>query len=79
VTIPLEGAGPDRLRCLAWGSVVTVRAAGREVRVVTGPASWQHGRWLLPVFSFFSDPDTDLFEIEREAAKLRWSRGLEAR
>jgi hypothetical protein len=49
------------------------------MRVVTGPASWQLGRWLLPVFAVFDDPETDLFEIEREAAKLRWSRGLETR
>ena len=80
VTIPLEGkSGSPKLRCLPWGSIVTVRAGEREMRVVTGPASWQDGQWLPPVFWYFFDPDTDLSEIEREAAKLRRSWRLDAR
>jgi hypothetical protein len=80
VTVPLDDKpASTNHRCLPWGSIVTVRAGEQEMRVVTGPASWQHGQWLLPVFWFFYDPDTDLSEIERKAMKLRRSWGLEAR
>jgi hypothetical protein len=79
VSVPLEKAGSSKLRCVPWGSIVTVRAGDEEMRVITGPASWQDGQWLLPVFWYFFDPDTDLAEIEREAKKLRRSWGLEAR
>ena len=79
VTIPLEEAGSGKLRCLPWGSIVTVRAGDQEMRVITGPSSWQHGQWLLPVFWYFFDSDTDLAEIEREATKLRRTWGLDAR
>lgn len=80
VTIPLEQAVEFSVfRCLPWGSIVTVRADDKEMRVITGPASWQKGQWLLPVFWFYFDPDTEMSEIEREAAKLRKSGGFEAR
>lgn len=80
VTIPLEKkSGSPKFRCLPWGSTVTVRAGEKEMRVISGPASWQHGQWLLPVFWFFFDPDTDLSEIEKAASKLRRSWGLDAR
>jgi hypothetical protein len=79
-TIPLEEKSRSaKLRCLPWGSIVTVRAGDQEMRVITGPASRQKGRWLLPVFWFFYDPDTDPSDIDREAAKLRRSWGLDAR
>jgi hypothetical protein len=74
VTIPLGTEDrASRFRCLPWGSIVTVRVGEQEMRVITGPASWQKGQWVLPVFWFFYDPDTNLSEIEREAAKLRRS------
>jgi hypothetical protein len=79
VTIPLDKPDSSRLRCLSWGSIVTVRAGEQEMRVVTGPASWQDGQWLLPVFWYFFDPDTDLSKIEKAATKLRRSWGLDAR
>ncbi len=80
VTVPLDDKPASaKHRCLPWGSIVMVRAGEQEMRVVTGPASWQHGQWLLPVFWFFFDPDTGLSEIEREAMRLRQSWGLEAR
>jgi hypothetical protein len=57
---------------------VTVRSSDKEMRVITGPAYWQHGPWLLPVWLSF-DTDNALAEIEREAAKLRKAWGVESR
>jgi hypothetical protein len=80
VSIPLgQKPGLAEYRCLPWGSILTVRAGDQEMRVITGPASWQHGQWQLSVLWFFFDPDTDLSEIAREAAKLRRSCGLDPR
>jgi hypothetical protein len=76
-TIPLgESPSLALVAGLPWGSIVTVRSAGRSLRLVSGPAVCQSGGWVLPVFGAATEPTKNLDAV---AVKLRQERGLNPR
>ncbi len=80
VTLALASdAEVRRLRCLPWASVVTVRSGVRAMRVLSGPASYSRGQWLLPAYERFAGTGVAPSAIKRRAAALRETWGLKAR
>jgi hypothetical protein len=76
-TIPLgKATPPTTFAGLPWGSLVTVRSGDQSPVVISAPAGYQRGEWVLPVFGVGKG---ELPQLEREAAKLRRDRGLEGR
>jgi hypothetical protein len=63
---------------LPWCSIATLHSGGESLHRVVGPAIFQTIGWVLPIQSWFFDPNTGLKEYEKEARTLRNERGLEA-
>lgn len=75
-TVPLGEAADLATGCgLAWGSVVTLRAAGRRVRVLAGPARYHPSGWALPVLELLDAGLADDAVVARARA-FRAARGL---
>ena len=58
---------------------MTVRSGGQAMRAIVGPATYEKEQWVLPVFWFYFDPETDITEIKAHPAEMRESWGLEGR
>ena len=77
VTIPL-GNRPDlaEFAALPYGSVVKINSNGKSMRVISGPACFQAGEWVLPILY---DPAMPLSNLDEQAVKVRRSWRLEPR
>ena len=62
---------------LAWGSIATLHSEDQSFHRVVGPAGCRQNQWVLPILSYFHDPDTGIGEYEKESKKLRRAWGLE--
>ena len=73
-SLPLpDGAHLDDLPGLAWGSIVRIRSDESTLAVVTGPARFQAGGWVLPVLKTFAGQDGP--RSEAWAERFRSTRG----
>jgi hypothetical protein len=78
-TIPLgEPADLAALCALPWGSTVTLRSAGREARVLSGPARYHYSGWVLPVLELLN-PGLPDDAVATRAAAVREGWGLQPR
>lgn len=79
VSVPLgDDVSPD-VRCLPWGSVVSVRGEGQGVEIVSGPAFVDKHGARLPVFERFTESIPKPQQLKQLGMAFRRSRGLEAR
>jgi hypothetical protein len=77
-SLPLpEPVQLDSFAGLAWGSLVQLRAGDEELAIITGPASFQGGRWCLPVLQVFEAQDTGGSAPRKWAEKFRREHGYE--
>ncbi len=75
-SVPLEGnCRLSEMRCLPWGSIVTLRANGETVPILTGPAKYQKG-WVLPVFEC-GKPGAEGGSLDASSKRFRTEHGLE--
>jgi hypothetical protein len=78
-TVPLgEPADLAALCGLPWGSTVAVRSAGREARVLSGPARYHPSGWVLPVLELL-EPGLPDAAVAARAAAVREAWGLQPR
>jgi hypothetical protein len=77
-SLPLpEPVQLDHFARLAWGSLVQLRAGDEELAIITGPASFQGGRFCLPVLRVFEGQDASTSAPKKWAEKFRWDHGYE--
>jgi hypothetical protein len=60
-SIPLE-MGNHRVEyaALPWGSIVTVRSDGETMQMISGPALYERGQRVLPVYWCSDDGEIEL-------------------
>lgn len=79
-TIPLGVPPVPTLPVIAglpWGSVVTITCGNQSLSVLSGPATFQRGAWMLPVFQQLTPGVFNSHQVEAEKLRCRW--GLEGR
>jgi hypothetical protein len=76
-SIPLDdGAVPPALAYLPWGSILKIVSNGQSLPVLTGPAKYSGGRWVLPICEQ-SEPGAVITRLRGLAEEFRERKGLQ--
>jgi len=74
-TKPLE---LSELAGLPWATVVCLRSQGETIYRLAGPVGYHGGKWSLPVFGWFDDPNASLEDYKRASLDARKHYGFNA-
>jgi hypothetical protein len=56
---------------LPWGTFVSLRSKNESLHRLVGPLGYQGGKWGLPVFDWFEDPNASLENYRRASVDAR--------